>query len=245
VFERSGVVWTQTAKLVEPAPRRGAIGSAPRSVLSGSRVVAGAPFRTDDDASDGGSVFQFVHDAFGWHASRLVATGAAAGDQFGTSVAVDADGVFVGSPLRDGTGADAGRAHLFAVETPLTASDATAGDGFGRSIAVDGDSAVVGAPFDASNAGSAYVFVRTDGAWSQTGETLASSDAAAGDAFGTAVAIDGDTVVVGARLADVGGNADAGAAYVFVRIAGAWTQQAKLVSSDGGGRRRVRNVGRR
>jgi hypothetical protein len=62
-------------------------------------------------------------------------------------------------------------------------------------------------------------------------QKLLASDAQAGDEFGCAVAIDGDAIVVGARTEDAGG-ADAGAAYVYTRAAGVWTEQQKLLASD-------------
>lgn len=62
---------------------------------------------------------------------------------------------------------------------------------------------------------------------------LTPADGAASDDFGSAVANSADTAVVGARWADVGGNTDQGAAYVFVRSGATWSQQAKLTASDG------------
>ena len=64
-------------------------------------------------------------------------------------------------------------------------------------------------------------------------DKVVASDGAIGDEFGQAVAISGDTALVGARYADVGANADQGAAYVFTRSAGSWTFAAKLTASDG------------
>ena len=72
---------------------------------------------------------------------------------------------------------------------------------FGISVAVSGDTAVVGAHRDdtpaGDDAGSAYVFVRSGGTWTQQAK-LTASDAAAGDLFGFSVAVAGDTAVVGA-----------------------------------------------
>ena len=86
-------------------------------------------------------------------------------------------------------------------QAKLTASDAAADDQFGYSVAVAGDTAVVGAHSDdtlaGTDAGSAYVFVRSGGAWTQQAK-LTASDAAAGDHFGISVAVAGDTAVVGA-----------------------------------------------
>ena len=118
-------------------------------------------------------------------------------------------------------------------QAKLTASDAAAGDRFGLSVSIEGDTAVIGAHFDddaGSLSGSAYVFVRSAGIWSQQAK-LTAGDAAAGDRFGVSVSIEGDTVVVGAFLDGDAGFAS-GSAYVFVRSGTSWTQQAKLTASD-------------
>jgi hypothetical protein len=90
---------------------------------------------------------------------------------------------------------------------------------------------VVGANADddsGDESGSAYVFVRSAGVWSQDAK-LTASDGTAGDDFGYSVAISGTTVVIGAPLS---GNAT-GSAYVFVRTESGWVQQAKLTALDG------------
>jgi hypothetical protein len=120
---------------------------------------------------------------------------------------------------------------------------------FGASVAIDGDTVVVGAPRDdhavnggdEEDEGSAYVFERDEGglgAWGQV-KKLTAGDAAALDEFGYSVAIDGDTVVVGARFDDHevnGGTQNAkGSAYVFERNSGGpngWGQVKKLTASD-------------
>src|SRR5207245_1665203 len=124
----------------------------------------------------------------------------------------------------------------------LTASDGAAGDQFGGAVAISGDTVVVGACADDiganSNQGSAYVFVKPGAGWSTMTETakLTASDGAAGDQFGGAVAISGDTVVVGASADDIGANSNQGSAYVFVKPGAGWstmTETAKLTASDG------------
>jgi hypothetical protein len=115
----------------------------------------------------------------------------------------------------------------------LMASDAVDGDNFGWSVAVSGDTAVIGARYEdtgGSYAGAAYVFTRSGGAWVEQAKLMA-SDAQSSDYFGGSVAVSGDTAVIGARLEDTGGSG-AGAAYVFTRTGGSWTQQAKLMASD-------------
>ncbi|KAL7447655.1 hypothetical protein ACHAXS_000044, partial [Conticribra weissflogii] len=75
------------------------------------------------------------------------------------------------------------------------------------------------------------VFVRSGTAWTQEAKLVA-SDGAASDYFGVSVSINGDSIVVGAYLDDDKGDGS-GSAYVFVRSGTAWTQEAKLVASDG------------
>src|SRR5690606_22516297 len=109
---------------------------------------------------------------------------------------------------------------------PLAELEAdTTPDQFGRSVSIDGDWAVVGA------ANAAYVFTRSGSDWALA-QALAPADNGANDDFGRSVAISGETVVVGAASAD-GVVEDAGAAYVFVRTDGVWSQQQKLAAPDG------------
>ena len=142
--------------------------------------------------------------------------------------------------------ADAGARYPLTIDptinssAKLTSADRLADDEFGFSIAVSGDTVVVGARDDdiATNAnqGSAYVFERPPGGWVTGTQTakLTASDGTAADRFGSAVAIDGDTIVVGAN--QIGEAGQIGAAYVFVEPVGGWvdaTQTAKLTPSDG------------
>ncbi len=139
----------------------------------------------------------------------------------------------------------------------IKASNTGAGDRFGGAVAISGDTLVVGAFQEDSSAqgvngtqaddtaldsGAVYVFTRTGGTWTQQAY-LKAANTGEGDAFGEAVAIHGDTLVVGARGEDgsttgVNGDPlddaaeDSGAAYVFARVAGIWSQQAYLKASN-------------
>ncbi|MBI2924978.1 MAG: HYR domain-containing protein, partial [Verrucomicrobia bacterium] len=177
--------------------------------------------------------------------TKLTAEDAASGDQFGVSVAISGDTAVIGSSGDDGIGS----AYVFVrsgngwiQQQKLTSNDATPGDFFGRSVAIAGDRIVVGAfgEDDASGyssvfLGAAYVFVRNGSTWSEQ-QKLTASDRGQGasqEAFGRSVAIDHDTVAVGANGArGTGGAFEAGAAYVFVRNGTTWTEQQKLTASD-------------
>ena len=123
------------------------------------------------------------------------------------------------------------------LQAKIAADDGEEGDAFGYAVAMDEDVAVVGAPGDDTNVGSAYVFMRVfkdrKVQWVQQAK-LTANDRASADYFGSAVAIDGATVVVGAYSENPGGTQDAGSAYVFVRSADRWDFQEKLIADDGG-----------
>ena len=180
--------------------------------------------------------------------AKLTASDAAAGDEFGYSVAIDGGTSVVGGQRRRHS-SEPGSAYVFRTTdggatydqvAKLTASDAAASDNFGSSVAIDGGTIVIGAEYD-DDVGSGipdhrarlYVFHTTDGG--ATYDQLAkftASDAAASDNFGTSVAIDGATVVVGANGDDDFGSAS-GSAYVFALPAPTdYAETAKLTAAD-------------
>lgn len=105
-------------------------------------------------------------------------------------------------------------------------------DWFGTSVAIDQDTIIVGSPHDVVNDighGSAYVFSRIGGFWTET-QKLIASDAANDDYFGEAVAVQGDTAVIGAKFSNSGGAFGNGGAYVFTRQGdGVWVEAQKIV----------------
>jgi hypothetical protein len=107
-------------------------------------------------------------------------------------------------------------------------------DAFGTSLAVDGNTALIGSTGDddvVENSGSVYVYVWSGTTWTRQTKLLA-SDAEQYDQFGVSVAIDGDIALIGASYKDDQGSYS-GAAYVFTRTGTTWTQQTKLLSTDG------------
>ena len=173
--------------------------------------------------------------------AKLLASDGAPDDNFGFAVAVSGDAAVIGAYRDDDGGMDSGSAYIarfdgvnWTEEAKLVASDTSPDDAFGRAVAISGDVAVVGAWGTNDNgidSGSAYVF-RFDGStWNQEAELVA-SDPAAGDFFGNAVAIDGDTIVVGSVWDDDNGS-KSGSAYIFHYDGTTWSQQAKLVAPDG------------
>ena len=234
VFERDqggAGNWGQVAKLTaDNAAEDDQFG---RSVaLSGTTALVGAGL--DDDAgSDFGSVYVFERDQGGagnWgQVAKITADDAAAGDRFGWSVALNGTTALVGAYLDGDAGSDFGSVYVFERDqgeagnwgqvAKLTADDAAASDFFGVTVALSGTTALVGAWRDddaGSDSGSAYVFERDQGGagnWGQVAKITA-DDAAAGDEFGTSVALSGTTILVGA-LGDDDAGSGSGSAYVF------------------------------
>jgi len=213
--------------------------------IDGSTVVIGAGrnwyantggalyvFRT----TDGGATYDLV--------AKLTPADGRDGDGFGDSVAIDDGIIVVGARGDDDAGGNAGAVYVFRTTdggatydqvAKLTADDGAAHDYFGWSVAIDGNTIVVGAYFDGDGgwrSGAAYVFRTTDGGatYDQVAK-LTAADAAEEDRFGNSVAIDGDTIVVGAVF-DYYSNS--GSAYVFRTSDGGATygQVAKLIASD-------------
>ena len=246
VFVQSGGIWVQQAELTpsdgEPSDEFG------RSVaLDGSTLVVGAPFHSASlGQGDQGAAYVFVQNGTTWsQQAELLASDGQEGDLFGFSVAVSGNTAVVGARYHPG-GAGPGAAYVFlqngtawSQQAELTASDGVAYDGFGSSVAVDGSTAVLGAPYrsysssSGNGPGAAYVFVQNGIAWSQQAE-LTASDGLAYDGFGTSVALDGSTAVLGAACHPASATScGPGAAYVFVESGGTWTQQQELEASEG------------
>ncbi len=221
VFIRAGGVWKQEAYIKSSNPDNDDLFGTSVAV-HGNTLVVGAPGedsnakgvngnQSDNGATNSGAVYVFVRDAV-----------------MGT----------------------------WSQQAYIKASNAESLDVFGAIVAISGDTLAVGAPFENSNAngvngdendngatdaGAVYVFVRSGATWTQEAYVKAANSGDQ-DKFGASIAIFGDTLAVGATDEDsnttginpaANDNAfEAGAAYVFVRSAGVWTQQAFVKASN-------------
>lgn len=225
--------------------------------VSGDTVVVGEPLAAVGGIINAGAVYVFTKPASGWAselpAAMLTAANGRFEDQLGWSVAVSGGTVVAGAPNAKPWSVSAvGAVYVFtepasgwanATETArLTASNPITGAQFGSAVAASDGTVVVGAPsslfLQNPPAGTAYVFTEPASGWASASETarLTASDGAQGDELGYSVAVSGDTVVVGAPRATVGGNFAQGAAYTFKMPSSGWastTETAKLTASDG------------
>ena len=327
VYVRRGTVWSEQARLTTANGDEWdefGTGIGTSLAISGDTIVVGASTEAssasgvnggsaaeaDDGAPAAGAAYVFVRNGGTWaQQAYLKASNTDAFDQFGWSVAIDGDTIVVGAVGEDGQVAGvnpgasaeadnalaaAGAAYVFArtgttwtQQAYLKASNPDASDYFGWAVAVSGDTVVVGAPSEKSvaqgvnggaaaeaddscsgtgvapppqsgaagaglsGAGAAYVFVRTQGAWSQQAYVKSSNTDYYWDLFGCSVAVSGDTMAVGAYKEHSlavgvepggGGQADnsagkstgAGAVYVFTRTQGGWAQEAYIKASNTG-----------
>ncbi len=222
--------------------------------LSGDTALVGAQ-GDSDNGNDSGSAYIFERDQGGtdnWgQVKKLLPSDGAAFCYFGKSVVISGDTVLVGA-RGDESGQYSGSAYIFERDqgeagnwgqvSKLTASDTAAGGEFGNSVALSGDTALVGAYEDSAagySAGSAYIFERDQGGagnWGQVKKLIA-SDIDNWDRFGSAVALSGDTALIGSKGDDHHGH-DSGSAYIFERNQGGannWGETAKIMASDDNG----------
>lgn len=227
--------YTQQAELPATSP----IGEA----LAGDSVALSADGNTAlmggfNDNSGAGAVWSSVRTNGVWtQTSKL--SGNTFPSEFGqaglgNSVSMSADGAtfLAGGPFDSG-GIGAAWVVLTKPPVKLVGTGAVGAANQGTSVAVsgDGNTIIVGGPFDNSNAGAAWIFTLSGGVWTQQGTKLVGSGAVGAAEQGISVALsnDGNTAIVGGPF----DNSSTGAAWVYTRSGGVWTQQAKLVGGGG------------
>lgn len=208
--------------------------------ISADTVVVGANQDT--------SAYVFERNAGGadaWGEVRVLTGSDLAHRSFGVSIAIDGDTLVVGghSSLEPGAAwvfeRNAGGADMWGEVQRLGASDASVMDFFGATVAISGGAVLVGASRSdaaAADAGAAYLFERNAGgadAWGEM-QRITASDPADEDFYGSAVALDGGTAVVGA-VRDDGAGPSSGAAYVLAPCggdAGEWSETTEILNPD-------------
>ncbi|MEO6690099.1 MAG: choice-of-anchor D domain-containing protein [Dokdonella sp.] len=248
VYTRTGSTWSQQAKLFA-ADGEGFNDFGAAVAVSGNSVVIGAPSTFINGENVVGAAYVFVRVGSTWsQQQKLVANDGLAFDSFGNAVAVEGDKAIVAaSQASVGAASFSGAAYAFSrsgstwTQTQkLSASDAASENLFGQSVAISGSSLVVGAPqpilaFGNGGPGAAYVFVSDGTNWIEQAKLVA-DDGVQDDAFGTAVAISGNSAVVGApkQGSQAGVDLETGALYAYARSSGVWTQQSRIRAVDGG-----------
>jgi hypothetical protein len=249
VYTRSGGVWTQQVeKLVSAvASTTAQLGASVSLSFDGDMAIVGAP---GSGPQGGACLFRRNHPSVLWiEGPQLVGSGASGAAQQGASVAMSSDGntaftAIVGGPgdnsgqgaawvyRRSGGGGGGGGGGFgsWLEEGKLVGTGASGAAQQGRSVSLssDGNTAIVGGPADNNGQGAAWVYTRSGPVWTQQGNKLVGTGASGAAQQGASVALsfDGNTAIVGGPADDSG----QGAAWVYTRSGGVWTQQgSKLV----------------
>ena len=222
-----------------PAPdARLAPGYAAAVVLAGDEILVGQARATTSPPQRIGAVHVFRRSSAGWSERGTFGAGdTKVGDGFGASLAYDGGTLAVGAPRgSEGHGAvylfTRSAAGAWTEALRLVLPDGAEGDLFGATLALRDGLLVVGAPGRDSARGAAYAFRKTGTAWG--GATPVGTGLEAADRFGSALAIAGDRIVVGAP-GPLGGPgqgrapARAGQARAFQPAGGGWQEEASLL----------------
>jgi FG-GAP repeat len=239
VFVKPVGGWTTTTETAQLSASDGAFLGA--VAINSDTIVATAAAES--------ALYVFVKPQNGWinMTQTAILTSSDQAAIFGASVSVSGGTIVAGSGgSQNGAGGPAAYVYVEPAggwSNMTQTAELTSSDGGGplTAVAISGNTVVAGA-FAAkvgSNVGqgAAYVFVEPSAGWSNSSETakLTASDGAANDVLGSAVAVNGSTVVAGAPGAVIGGHLSAGAAYIFAKPTRGWstmTQTAKLTASD-------------
>lgn len=240
IFVRSGTTWTEQAKL-SALDYIVFDGFASSVSLSGNTAAIGSPY-ADPFGENSGAAYVFTRSGTSWsQQTKIVPIDGRSLDLFGSSVALNGDTLVGGAPGDDDNAIASGSAYVYVrtgtnwgLQQKVRPADGANGDSFGSAVAVSTDTLVVGSPDDDEHglaSGSAYVYFRTSGLWSQQAKLFA-IDGAAGDFFGATVALSGDNALLGSFLDDVTAT-DSGSAYAFKRTGTAWSQLRKFAPASG------------
>jgi hypothetical protein len=243
VFTRSGSTWSQQGPKLTGGEEeiQGRFGASVALSADGNTAIIGG--NTDDVGI--GAAWVFTRSSGVWTQQGPKLTGGEEVGQgfFGRSVALSADGntAIIGG---NGDGEEAGAVWVFTrvggvwmQQGPKLTGAGEAGAGqFGMSVALaaDGSSALVGGPADGASGGAVWAFARSGGVWTQQGGKFTGGEEVGKGEFGESIALsaDGGTAIVGGYRDGASGRG--GAAWIFTRPAGAWTQDgAKLTGGPG------------
>lgn len=205
--------------------------------LSGQRAAVGTPWRSVDGMEQRGAVHVFDFDGQRWRlAATVVDAQGAAGDRFGSSIALDGDRLLVGAPWRDNTPtAEGGSAVLYEHDgstwNPVYRHDNAfrEGDRMGEAVALAGDRAAVGAPYYTGaldGQGRVLLLERSAGSWTEAGNLFGDTS---GERLGSALALTSSSVAAGAPDADAGD----GRVRMYRFVFGNWAQVASIAAPAG------------
>ena len=239
-FTRNAGSWTQQARLGISSPLIDAYLGA-TVATNGSYTAAGAPYASVGAQNDG--VVYLFSNATWQQQTILLPNDPDSLSQFGNALAINDNTLFVGAPMHDSFGVNAGAVYVFTFDgvswvqqQKLIGVDTAPGDRFGSALALNDGWLAVSAPLHSSPGspgGAVYLFEFDGVSWVQRYK-VGAPDTIAGDRFGSAIALDDGWLAVGVPLHRFVGSAS-GAVYLFEFNGTAWVQRQKFVASDTAG----------
>jgi hypothetical protein len=236
-FARNAGAWAQQARLGTSSPLIDAYLGA-TVATNGSYTAAGAPYASVGAQNDG--VVYLFSNATWQQQTILLPNDPDSLSQFGNALAINGNTLFVGAPMHDSFGANAGAVYVFTFDgvswvqrQKLIGADTASGDRFGSALALNDGWLAVSAPLHSSPGspgGAVYLFEFDGVSWVQRYK-VGAPDTIAGDRFGSAIALDNGWLAVGVPLHRFVGSAS-GAVYLFEFNGTAWVQRQKFVASD-------------
>lgn len=230
VYVKAGTSWIQQSKLLHPE-------SPFESGFGGDVAIS----RDTIIVTGGQAVYVFIRQGEVWSfQAKLLPEAGNGGAGFGSSIAIDEDTVAVGASGAIIDTIDRGAAYVFKrsgdswsrIAKLTDPATSPGGDQFGGSISVDEGTIVVGSPFGKINSvvyGIVCVFVQKGESW-QLQARFKGLDTAGNDRFATDVVIENDRLLIGADNHAPTGSVRRGAAYIFERLNGSWTEKQKLTT---------------
>jgi hypothetical protein len=236
-FARNAGAWAQQARLGTSTPLIDAYLGA-TVATNGSYTAAGAPYASVGAQNDG--VVYLFSNATWQQQTILLPNDPDSLSQFGNALAINGNTLFVGAPMHDSFGVNAGAVYVFTFDgaswvqqQKLIGADTASGDRFGSALALNDGWLAVSAPLHSSPGspgGAVYLFEFDGVSWVQRYK-VGAPDTIAGDRFGSAIALDNGWLAVGVPLHRFVGSAS-GAVYLFEFNGTAWVQRQKFVASD-------------
>lgn len=238
IYTRSNGIWTQQGnKLVGTEGSDADQGSSVAISADGNTAIVGG----SQDSNGIGAVWIFTRSNGTWtqQGNKLTGSGVSGRSAFGRGVSLSADGntAIVGGPFDTN---NLGAVWIFIRGNGVwtqqgnkltgSGSSESAGQGFSVSLSADGNTAIVGGPYE-NQSGAVWIFVRSNGIWTQQGNKLKGAGSMSGTQLGMAVSIssDGNTAIAGGPF----DNNYHGAVWIYARNNGIWAQLGdKLVGSD-------------
>ena len=255
------MAWTRQAT-INPTEQNRSFGEA--ISVNGNSLVVGAPKTDCIAGLGCGAIYVYIRSGDTWTIQQKITaqtTGGAddsqPGAEFGTSVSLDGNTLIVGASLKScAVGADCGAAYVYTrtgttwtIQQKLTAQilpgvdDLQADAWFGEAVAISGNTALVGAShYDCvglNDCGAAYMYVRSGSLWTLqqkliARDTFGASDEGSWTNFGRAVALQGNTAVIGSpyALSCLLPDERCGAAYLYARSGTIWSIQQKITAKN-------------